>query len=126
MQALRGLAILLLLQAAGEALVRLVGLPFPGPVVGMLLLLAAVNVDAVRAPVQAAAELLLAHLSLLFVPVGVGAITHLHVISQYGGRLAVVIVVSTLAGLVVTVLVARALMPKEEPQDAAAREAPHG
>lgn len=127
MQALRGLAILLLLQAAGEALVRLFGLPFPGPVAGMLLLLPAVSVAAIRTPVQAAAELLLAHLSLLFVPVGVGAVTHLGVISQYGGRLAVVVVVSTLAGLAVTALVARALMPTEEPPvDAAAKEVPRG
>lgn len=117
MQALRGLAILLLLQAAGEALVRLFGLPVPGPVIGMLLLLAAVNVELVRAPVQAAAELLLAHLSLLFVPVGVGAITHLGVIAQYGGRLIAAIVVSTLAGIAVTALVMRALLPKEEAGD---------
>lgn len=126
MQALRGLAILLLLQAAGEALVRLFGLPFPGPVIGMLLLLVAVNVELIRTPVQAAAELLLAHLSLLFVPVGVGAITHLGVIAQYGGRLAVVIVVSTLAGLAVTALVARALMPREQAPGFGAKEAPHG
>jgi holin-like protein len=127
MQALRGLAILLLLQAAGEALVRLFGLPFPGPVIGMLLLLVAVNVELIRTPVQAAAELLLAHLSLLFVPVGVGAITHLSVISQYGGRLAVVIVVSTLAGLAVTALVARALMPREDARPVIeSKEAPHG
>jgi len=126
MQALRGLAILLLLQAAGEALVRLLGLPFPGPVAGMLLLLPAVNVAAIRAPVQAAAELLLQHLSLLFVPVGVGAITHLGVIAEYGGRLAIVIVVSTLVGITVTALVARALMPREADDATGAKEASHG
>jgi len=39
--ALRGLALLLLLQAAGEALTHALKLPFPGPVIGLVLLLAA-------------------------------------------------------------------------------------
>ncbi|MFP5406495.1 MAG: CidA/LrgA family protein, partial [Gammaproteobacteria bacterium] len=58
-----------------------------------------------------AAEVLLAHLSLLFVPVGVGVITHLDVLSTYGLRLLAVIAVSTWLGLVATALVLRALMP---------------
>lgn len=110
MQALRGLAILLLLQTAGEGLTRMLGLPFPGPVVGLLLLLGALNLPAVRAPVAAAADQLLAHLSLLFVPVGVGVIVHLSVLSEYAGRLVVVITLSTWAGMAATALVTRALM----------------
>ena len=43
-QALRGIAILLLLQAAGEALARALSLPIPGPVIGLLLLLPALGV----------------------------------------------------------------------------------
>jgi hypothetical protein len=42
---------------------------------------------AVRAPVEAAATPLLAHLSLLFVPVGVGVVAHLGLIGQYGPRM---------------------------------------
>ncbi|MDO9357590.1 MAG: CidA/LrgA family protein, partial [Polaromonas sp.] len=41
MQGLRGLAWLLLLQSLGELLSRALSLPFPGPVVGMILLLLA-------------------------------------------------------------------------------------
>ena len=41
MNALRGLAFLLLLQSLGELLSRGLSLPFPGPVIGMLLLLLA-------------------------------------------------------------------------------------
>jgi holin-like protein len=110
MMGLRGLALLLLLQAAGEALVHALALPFPGPVVGMVLLLPALRWAWVREPVAAAAEFLLAHLSLLFVPVGVGVITHLHLLSEYGMRLFVVIVVSTWIGLASTALVLRALL----------------
>ena len=102
---------MLLLQAAGEALVHALGLPFPGPVLGMALLLPALQVSWVRVPVQAAAELLLAHLSLLFVPIGVGVITHLDLISSYGARLLAVIVVSTWIGMAVTALVLRRLLP---------------
>jgi holin-like protein len=110
MIALQGLALLLLLQAAGEALSHAAGLPIPGPVVGLLLLLLAVQWRRVRSPISAAAELLLSHLSLLFVPVGVGVITHLELVSRYGVELIVVIVLSTWIGMTVTALVLRALL----------------
>ena len=110
MNALRGLALLLLLQAAGEALAHALRLPFPGPVIGMVLLLAALRVAVLRDAVQAAAEVLLANLSLLFVPVGVGVITHLGLVSTYGLRLLAVIVLSTWIGMAVTALVLRALL----------------
>ena len=104
MQALRGLAWLLALQSAGELLSRGLQLPFPGPVIGMVLLLVALRWQVVRAPVSSCADFLLAHLSLLFVPVGVGVMTHLSLVSQYGFRMLAVVVLSTLAGLLVTVL----------------------
>ena len=115
MTGLRGFAWLLLLQSAGELLARGLSLPFPGPVVGMVLLLLALNVEAVRAPVAACADFLLSHLSLLFVPVGVGVMTHLGLVSEYGGRMAIVIVLSTWIGLAVTALVLRALMRRQGP-----------
>ena len=105
MDALRGLAWLLALQSAGELLARGLHLPFPGPVVGMVLLLITLRWELVRAPVAACADFLLAHLSLLFVPVGVGVIVHLPLLVQYGGRMLVVLVVSTWVGLAVTALV---------------------
>jgi len=103
-QGLRGLAWLLLLQSVGELLSRALSLPFPGPVVGMVLLLFALRWPLVREPVAACADFLLAHLSLLFVPVGVGVMTHLSIVSEYGGRMLAVIVVSSVVGLAVTVL----------------------
>ena len=102
MQALRGLAWLLALQSAGEGLAHFLQLPFPGPVVGMVLLLVALRWPMVREPVALCADFLLSHLSLLFVPVGVGVMTHLALVSQYGVRMLVVIVLSTWIGLGVT------------------------
>ena len=104
MQALRGLAWLLALQSVGELLARGLSLPFPGPVIGMMLLLIALRWPVVREPVASCADFLLSHLSLLFVPVGVGVMTHLSLVSQYGFRMLLVIVLSTLCGLLVTVL----------------------
>jgi len=106
------LAWLLLLQSIGELLSRGLSLPFPGPVIGMLLLLVALRWPVVREPVAACADFLLAHLSLLFVPVGVGVMTHLSLVSQYGGRMLLVIVLSTLIGLAVTVLTLHVLWRK--------------
>jgi len=107
--ALRGLAILLLLQAAGETLTHALGLPFPGPVVGLVLLLGCLRFEWIRETVSAAADVLLANLSLLFVPVGVGVITHLDLVSAFGIPLLAIIVVSTWLGMATTALIVRAM-----------------
>ena len=109
MDALRGFGWLLLCQSAGELLARGMAMKLPGPVIGMFLLLVALNIVWVREPVEAAANALLAHLSLLFVPVGVGVMVHLGLLAQYGWRLAAVVVASTLLGMVATALVLRRL-----------------
>lgn len=93
------------MQSMGELVSRGLALPFPGPVIGMMLLLLALRVPAVREPVAACANFLLSHLSLLFVPVGVGVMTHLGLLGQYGVRMLLVIVLSTWIGLAVTALV---------------------
>jgi holin-like protein len=115
MPVLTGLAWLLLCQTAGELLARLLQLPLPGPVVGMVLLLVGLRWPLVRTPVGAVADALLAHLSLLFVPVGVGVMTHMGLLSQYGVRMLVAIVLSTWIGLAVTALVLRTLLRREPP-----------
>jgi holin-like protein len=122
MLALQGLAWLLLCQSAGEALVRLAQLRLPGPVLGMLLLIALLQWPRVREPIGAAAEMLLAHLSLLFVPVGVGVMTHLGLLSQYGVRIVVAIALSTWIGLAVTAWLLRALLRRSaRPEGGVAR-----
>ena len=119
------LCLILLCQLAGEIFVRALKLPMPGPVVGMLILLVLLLARdrlgfLARGPLQgggveAGARGLLAHLSLLFVPVGVGVITHLDLISHYGFRLLAVIVVSTWIGMAVTALVLRSLLSRAAP-----------
>jgi putative effector of murein hydrolase LrgA (UPF0299 family) len=103
---LAALATLLLCQLAGEAIVQIASLPLPGPVVGMMLLFVLLLA---RAPLPAGvadtADGILQHLSLLFVPAGVGVVQHLSLIGGEGLRLLVVVLLSTIIALAVTALV---------------------
>ena len=112
MNLLRGLAALLVFQALGEALARVAGLAMPGPVLGMLLMLPLLQVPGLRRIVAPGADALLAHLSLLFVPIGVGVITHLDVLGEHGAALLIVLVVSTWIGLATTALVLKVAIGK--------------
>jgi putative effector of murein hydrolase LrgA (UPF0299 family) len=103
-------AALLVFQCLGEGVVFLFGLPVPGPVAGMLLLLAAlVAWPRLHEVVEAGANELLRHLSLLYVPAGVGVIAA--AVSGRGQWLAIAasVVLSTLATMAVTGLVLQAL-----------------
>lgn len=120
--ALTGFTWLLVLQLAGEAVVRLTGLPLPGPIVGFVLALAALGLaPALRAPLRAAADALLPHLSLLFIPAGVGVVVYLGAIREDALAIAAALVVSTLGGLAATAWVAERVArwqeraPRDEP-----------
>lgn len=108
------LAAILLCQLAGEALARGIGLPVPGPVIGMalmLVLLVARDLWIDRLPgregrgsvLEATGRGLLSHLSLLFVPAGVGVIQNLRVLGDYGAALAAALLVSTALAMIATV-----------------------
>jgi len=99
---LAALVLLLALQLVGTAVVELTGLPVPGAVVGLVLLLAAgARWRSVVRRVEPAANPLLQHLQLLFVPPGVGALTQVPTIVDAAGPLVVAVVGSFAAGLVV-------------------------
>ena len=103
---LAAITTLLACQLAGEAAVRVAALPIPGPVVGMILLFALMLARApLPAALSATSDGLLQHLSLLFVPAGVGVVQHLELLSGAGLRLLAVVVLATLITLAVTALV---------------------
>jgi len=112
---LAGLTILLLFQCAGEVIVHALGLPFPGPVLGMLLLLVALAARRkdVPQPLHNAGHGILRHLSLLFLPAGVGVMLYWRTLSGAWLSIVVVLVVSTLVTIAVTALVVRVLSPDE-------------
>ena len=107
------LSLILLCQLTGEVVVRGLGLPLPGPVLGLLillLLLLARDRFAVlaRGPLQGdgvegASRGLLAHLSLLFVPAGVGVVQKLDLLAEYGVAILLILAVSVVMALLVTV-----------------------
>ncbi len=107
---LAAFAVLLLFQCLGEAIVFVLHLPLPGPVAGMLLLTGALIVfPTLQALVEQAANALLSHLSLLFVPAGVGIVVA--AASGSGHWLAILasVVVSTILALAVTGLLLRGI-----------------
>ena len=116
MQALIGLTLLLGFQLLGEVLAAALQLPLPGAVLGMALLALGLLWRPLREPVRACAELLLANLSLLFVPAGVGVMVHMGLVVQHGWSLLGILLLSTAIGLVVTAVVLRWLMRHEDPQ----------
>lgn len=100
---IRGLTLLLLCQLVGEFLVGLTGLVVPGPVVGMVLLFGWLQWrrPSAGSGTMRAADGLLKHLQLFFVPAGVGVIAHAAVLRQEALPITVALVGSWLAGLLV-------------------------
>jgi putative effector of murein hydrolase LrgA (UPF0299 family) len=122
------LSLILLCQLAGEVFVRGLGLPMPGPVIGLMLLLVLLMARdrfavLARGPLQgdsveSASRVLVANLSLLFVPAGVGVVQKLDIVAEHGiaflGVLAISVVV-TLLVTVATFLVASRMTAKKPP-----------
>ena len=108
---LRALTGLILCQFAGEVVARAAGWAMPGPVLGLVLLLA---ILAVRGgpdeAMRSTATGLLRHLSLLFVPAGVGVVTQLDALGRDWLAIAAAITASTALGLGVTALVMQRLI----------------
>ena len=101
---IESLTILLLAQLAGEVIVRSIGVPVPGPVIGLVLLALFMAWRGIPAALHETALGLLRNLSLLFVPAGVGVIRQIDVLAGNWLTLSVALVVSTLATLAVTAL----------------------
>ncbi|MBV9773408.1 MAG: CidA/LrgA family protein [Gemmatimonadetes bacterium] len=108
---LAGLAVLLAFLYAGEWVVRATGVPVPGSVVGMVLLTLALRLGIVPlALVRSAADLLLRHMGLLFVPPGVG-------LMLYGGLLRaqwLPIAGASVCGTLAVLLVVGSLQQRQE------------
>lgn len=108
---LHGLIALLAAQLAGELLCELLGLPLPGAVVGMLLLLAVLAVRGRVTPaLSTTAQTLLQYLPLILIPVSAGVMAHAALLRQHALLLVGVIVLTTLLSLIVCGRLAQALI----------------
>jgi holin-like protein len=109
---LLSLGLILLCQLVGEAIAHGTGVPVPGPVIGLVLcvlLLLARDRVSVRLPpemrdgtFEQTGRGILSHLSLLFIPAGVGVIQRLDVLASNALPIAVALIVSTGLSIAVT------------------------
>jgi len=99
-----GLVLLVGCQLLGEALVVLTGLPVPGSVVGMAIVLVAMILRAGRLPqVRQAGNAMLMLVPLLLVPISVGVMEQWDVLKAAWLPLVVALVVSVVLGMAATV-----------------------
>lgn len=115
------IALLLVCQLAGEAIHRLTGLPLPGAVIGMLLLLGWLAlVRRERPTLDAVSGWLTAHLSIMFVPAAVGVMQEGAILTRWGMPLVIAVTASTLLTMAVTALVFRHALRHHDGASAAA------
>ncbi|NMM26557.1 MAG: CidA/LrgA family protein [Glaciimonas sp.] len=103
-------ATLLVFQTLGEGLAYALSLPVPGPVIGMVLLFVYLLVkdDAIHA-LAPTSMALLRHLSLLFVPAGVGIMVHFQRVAAEWLPIVAALLASTVVSIVVTAAVVKGL-----------------
>jgi holin-like protein len=108
---LKFIALLLLCQLGGEIFVVWAALPVPGPVVGMALLFVGLLLQGgVPEGLGRVVDALLSHLSLLFVPAGVGVMLHISMLREEWLAILVALLLSTVltvagTGLLMTALI---------------------
>lgn len=112
---LAGFAVLVLFSLAGDALSGALPLPVPGTVVGMVALLVALAPMAtVPAGLRRAADLLVAHLNLFYIPAAVAVTAYTAALRRDWLPIAVAIVAGTWAALAVGALTFRAVAARTE------------
>lgn len=112
-------------QLAGEFIIGATGLSIPGPVLGMVFLFCFLLVrGSIPNDLSSVADGLLNHLSLLFVPAGVGIMLHFKLLGDDLFAISVALVVSTVLTVIVTALLMRRLSrgSKEITSDEAGHE----
>ncbi len=110
-----GITALLIFQLLGEVSVRLLDLPVPGPVAGLLyLLLLLLIMGKFNRPAPESLEqsslTLLNHLSLLFVPAGVGVMVHFQRLEEEWLPITVALFLGVLITMATTALSMKFLM----------------
>ena len=111
---IQGLVQIFIFQALGELLSKF-ALPFiPGPVIGLVLLLAFLGLRGyVPASIDLVGSSILQHLGLLFIPASVGVVLYLPILQANAWAIASVLVVSVLATIAVTAGLLKALAKKD-------------
>lgn len=112
---LQGFSILLLLQWVSTEIISFLGIPFPAPLLGMLILTALLCTGVVKEKyIEDICGALIDKMALLFLPAGVSMILYLDVIKAELLPISLTLVISSLVILCSTALVLEALLRKKE------------
>lgn len=112
---LQGFALLLLLQWLSTVIISLLGIPFPPPLLGMLILTALLCLGMVKENyIEDICGALIDKMALLFLPAGVSMILYLDVIRAELLPISLTLVLSSLVILISTALVLETLLRKKE------------
>ncbi|MGY9000682.1 MAG: CidA/LrgA family protein [Rhodospirillales bacterium] len=99
------LTVIFCCQLAGELITQGLHIPIPGPVAGMVLLFLFLLIRGnIPKNLTITADGLLNHLSLLFVPAGVGITLHFRLVGDEWLQISVALIVSTVLTIAVTAL----------------------
>lgn len=121
---IRGLIILLGFQGAGEIVSRLFSLPIPGPVIGLVLLLAfLIRRGKVDLPIDTVASALVKNLGVLFVPAAVGVVMFLPQLKAYFWAISIALTVSVAATIAVSAAILRFWPAHRQPEVQEPKEA---
>ncbi len=114
---LRFLTVILICQLCGETATVALALPVPGPVLGMVMLFFGLVVrGAVPAGLASTAGGILQHLSLLFVPAGVGVMLHASLLAEQWLALSVSLFTSTVLTVAVTAWTMKLVVQGDRPR----------
>jgi holin-like protein len=104
------LALLMGFQAIGEVIVKVLGIPFPGPLCGMVLLLAFLHRrGGASEQLSTVSTALTDHLGLLFVPAGTAIITYSALLAREGVSILAALVLSTTVAVLIGGIIAERL-----------------
>lgn len=99
---------LLIFQTLGEGISYALSLPVPGPVIGMVLLFCYLLLRRREAEkLTPTTQEFLKHLSLLFIPAGVGIIVHMERVAAEWLPIVAALVISAMVSLIVTAFTLR-------------------
>lgn len=96
---------ILIFQGLGEIISKVLGLPIPGPVIGLVLLLATLLIRGkIDSDLDMVASAFAQHLGLLFIPAAVGVVMFVPKLADHGLAIAVVLIASVGLAVAVTSL----------------------
>jgi len=112
---LKWMVVVLGLQFVGELSASLLGIPIPGPVIGMILLfLLLLKLGGLPKDLNRLADGLLSNLYLYFIPATVGVTTHIALISDQWLPIVTAVVVSSVIAMIVAGWIMQGLATKDD------------